>query len=115
MANKLLDNFSKAINQNLHNIDCFTVHTFYCNNPNFVNTEVKNIKFIKSAHMDYINDAVGFVQICRNDNICVVSSSVTPDHKVQEKIYIVKIKINEQEEDILSSQCEDYVASKGKF
>lgn len=51
----------------------------------------------------------------RDAEICTVVARITPEHKVNSKAYFVTLKCNEEDERIISIQCEGCVASLGKF
>lgn len=70
---------------------------------------------LRSAREEYGDNAIGYVQVKRDGCICTVNARVTPEHNVQKKTYSVDLQINENEENILSVQCNDCAASLGEF
>ena len=41
--------------------------------------------FLRSSRESYGDNAVGYVQVKRNGNVCTVKASVTPEHNVRKK------------------------------
>ncbi|GBP40856.1 hypothetical protein EVAR_88917_1 [Eumeta japonica] len=68
---------------------------------------------VKSSRESYGDDAVGYVQLKRECNICTVKCRVCPEHKVRSKPYTVTIIVDEKNSVIISSQCHDCAASAG--
>lgn len=69
----------------------------------------------RSERESYGDSAVGFVQVKRDGNICVVKARITPEHNVRQKCYAVEAVCDEAEETILSVQCGDCAAHLGRF
>ncbi|GBP66565.1 Lysine--tRNA ligase [Eumeta japonica] len=67
----------------------------------------------RSSRESYGDDAVGYVQLKRESNICTVKCRVCPEHKVRSKPYTVTIIVDEKNSVIISSQCHDCAASAG--
>jgi hypothetical protein len=67
----------------------------------------------RSSRDDYGDNAVGYVQVKREGNICTVKAKVTPEHKVRSKPYNVTFVCNEAEEMVKLCICEDCPASQG--
>lgn len=67
----------------------------------------------RSARETYGDDAIGYVQVKREGDICTVKAKITPEHKVQKKGYGCVLKCNERNEQILIAECEDCAAQKG--
>ncbi|KAJ3649400.1 hypothetical protein Zmor_021147 [Zophobas morio] len=65
------------------------------------------------ARATYGDDAVGYVQLRRHDEICTVKALIAPEHKVRLKGYEVSVTINESEQCIIDSKCYDCAASEG--
>ncbi|GBP16408.1 hypothetical protein EVAR_9989_1 [Eumeta japonica] len=75
--------------------------------------EVTAVRFGRSSRESYGDDAVGYVQLKRESNICTVKCRVCPEHKVRSKPYTVTIIVDEKNSVIISSQCHDCAASAG--
>lgn len=71
------------------------------------------IFLFRSARQSYGDNAIGYVQLSREGEICNVFSKVTPEHKINAKNYVVSCKINEKEHNILEVMCQDCAASEG--
>lgn len=73
-----------------------------------------NLKFpFRSGRESYGDDAVGYVQLKRDQNTCIVKCTICPEHKVRSKPYAVSVVVNEAEESVTSVQCHDCPASEG--
>ncbi|XP_063366313.1 uncharacterized protein LOC134654772 [Cydia amplana] len=60
-----------------------------------------------SSRDSYLETAVGYVQICREGGECKVKARVVPEHNVNKKPYTVVCIINENDDVIIDSTCED--------
>jgi len=67
----------------------------------------------RSARASYGDDAVSYVQLKREGNLCTVKAKICPEHKVHAKLYGVSLVVDEQEETVKSVECHDCVASQG--
>ncbi|GBP65774.1 hypothetical protein EVAR_30832_1 [Eumeta japonica] len=67
----------------------------------------------RSSRPSYGDDAVSYVQLKREGDICIVKCKVCPEHKVHAKLYSVTLIMDEQEEAVKSIECHDCVASQG--
>lgn len=54
---------------------------------------------------------MGYVQLCREGGECHVKARIVPEHKVNNKPYTVVCKINEVDDVIVDSTCEDCAAN----
>ncbi|GBP97749.1 hypothetical protein EVAR_23173_1 [Eumeta japonica] len=66
-----------------------------------------------SARESYGDDAIGYVQLQREEGICKIKCKVCPEHKVRTKAYYVTMIVNENDSEIISCQCHDFPASAG--
>ena len=62
---------------------------------------------------NYGDAAIGYVQILRQQSTCIVEAKVCPEHKVRNKNYTAKVKVNEKNEKSLSATCDGCAASLG--
>lgn len=62
----------------------------------------------------YGDNAVGYVQLKRANEQCIVKAKITPEHKVSKKAYNVEAIIDEKEEKVVVCICKDCAASEGK-
>lgn len=67
----------------------------------------------RSSRESYGDDAVGYVQIKRDLNVCTVKCRVCPEHKVRSKPYAVTVIVDEKNGAVISSKCHDCAASAG--
>ncbi|CAH1106847.1 unnamed protein product [Psylliodes chrysocephalus] len=67
----------------------------------------------QSARKHYGDNAVGYVQLKRTNNICYLKARVTPEHKIKAKNYQVSCVINELEKKVVEVNCHDCPASEG--
>ncbi|KAJ8911235.1 hypothetical protein NQ315_012222, partial [Exocentrus adspersus] len=105
--------FMQGQSDNLPKIDSLAMFSFLGDNPDFMGAEIKGIKATRSGRESYGDNAVGYVQVKRDGNICIVKAKVTPEHSVKKKAYGVVLICNEDEEKVISVQCEDCAASLG--
>ncbi|XP_072943451.1 uncharacterized protein [Epargyreus clarus] len=105
--------FVKAQSDNLPKIDAFMMTAYFASNPDFMSAEIKGVKAARSERESYGDSAVGYVQVKREGNICVVRARITPEHNVHQKCYAVQAICDETEETIISVQCEDCAAHLG--
>lgn len=71
--------------------------------------------FYRSGRETYGDSAVGYVQVKREGDICTVKVRITPEHSVRQKCYSVTLVCDEAQETVLSVQCEDCAAHKGRL
>ncbi|GBO98521.1 hypothetical protein EVAR_113_1 [Eumeta japonica] len=105
--------FSKANSTNLPRIHLLMLGEFLASNKDFCSAEFRNVKTSMSFRPSYGDDAVSYVQLKREGDICIVKCKVCPEHKVHAKLYSVTLIMDEQEEAVKSIECHDCVASQG--
>ncbi|XP_063893363.1 uncharacterized protein LOC126054673 [Helicoverpa armigera] len=105
--------FIKANSANLPRIDIMMLGEFLASNKDFCSAEFRNVKTSKSSRPSYGDDAVSYVQLKRDGDLCVVKCKVCPEHKVHAKLYGVTLIVDEQEDAVKSVACNDCVASQG--
>ncbi|KAF9816534.1 hypothetical protein SFRURICE_010693 [Spodoptera frugiperda] len=66
-----------------------------------------------SSRASYGDDAVSYVQLKRENKFCTVKCKICPEHKVHAKLYGCTLVVDEEDDIILSVQCQDCVASQG--
>jgi hypothetical protein len=107
------DEFEKADNVNLPEIDEDMVLSYIFENPCFNQSETRNVKTMDSGRKEYGDEAIGYVAIKRKNNICVVKAKITPEHSISKPPYKISCVIDEKNERIKSAKCEDCAASEG--
>ncbi|KAI5644485.1 hypothetical protein NE865_03592 [Phthorimaea operculella] len=105
--------FMKADSANLPKIDSYMVANFFACNPDFCSAEFRNVKTSVSSRESYGDDAIGYVQLKREANLCVVKCKISPEHKVRDKPYSVSLVVDEKDGIVESVQCGDCPASNG--
>ncbi|XP_044759885.1 uncharacterized protein LOC123317422 [Coccinella septempunctata] len=108
-------NFSKASSENLPPVNYVMIHEFFSRNTNYLSVEMKGMKNMKAARSGYGDDAVGYVQLKRENSICLIKGRIVPEHKVRSKPYFVEATIDESTDEIKNCVCESCVASQGMF
>ncbi|KAL4713861.1 hypothetical protein ACJJTC_015515 [Scirpophaga incertulas] len=88
---------------NIHTKKCLPSHSFMEMLLSNMRTE---IGAQRSEQECYGDSAVGYVQVIRDEDICVVKARITPEHNVRQKCYAVTCTCNETEETIISVECE---------
>ncbi|XP_063904356.1 uncharacterized protein LOC135123534 [Zophobas morio] len=105
--------YEQATSTNLPVVDDVMIDLYYRRNVNFLIPGVENVKTERGARATYGDDAVGYVQLRRHDEICTVKALIAPEHKVRLKGYEVSVRINESEQCIIDSKCYYCAASEG--
>ncbi|XP_045493660.1 uncharacterized protein LOC123697005 [Colias croceus] len=106
-------NFEKADSRNLPKVDAIMVGMFFKNNPDFYAPELRNVKTATAARESYGDDAIGYVQLRRESDLCTVKCKICPEHKVKASSYKVVMIVDEKKNEIISCQCTDCAASAG--
>ncbi|KAI4458070.1 hypothetical protein MML48_7g00011771 [Holotrichia oblita] len=110
--NKMERGFEKASSDSLPAVDLDMITAFFATNSKFLSTEIRNVKTYKASKTDYGDKAIGYVQLKRDGNICIVNARIAPEHKIHSKQYKVSAVINETEEDVISCECIDCAAAE---
>lgn len=76
---------------------------------------MENFITYRSSKVSYGDNAVAYVQLKRNGDVCTVKAKITPEHKIHKKAYNVCAVINEREEEVVSCTCLDCPASEGMY
>ncbi|CAG9772236.1 unnamed protein product [Ceutorhynchus assimilis] len=105
--------FEKASSDNLPMVDAEMVNDFFVSNSNFFSAEVKNVKTTRAQKTSYGDNAVGYVQVKKENHVCFVLGRITPEHKVRDKGYFVEAVIDMKEDKVVSCECKDCAASEG--
>lgn len=63
------------------------------------------IFIFSSTKESYGDNAVGYVQLKREGKLCFVRGKITPEHKINNVGYIVEVVVDENEEKVLSCEC----------
>ncbi|GBP40286.1 hypothetical protein EVAR_83976_1 [Eumeta japonica] len=103
--------FTKASSSNLPR-DLLMLGQFLASNKDFCSAEFRNVKTTISSRPSYGDDAVSYVQLKRDGNLCIVKSKICPEHKVHAKLYAVTLIVDEVKEEVISVECHDCVASQ---
>lgn len=72
-----------------------------------------NFYYFRSSRPSYGDDAISYVQLKQEGNICTVKCKICPEHKVHAKLYAVTLIVDVDEEKIISIECHDCVAAQG--
>ncbi|CAG4934707.1 unnamed protein product [Colias eurytheme] len=105
--------FIKAKSDNIPDVDIFMITNFLKDDVRFNSAEVRGAKASRVSRESYGDKAIGYVQLRRKNNICVVKGRVCPEHRVRSKAYSVTLTINEKLRKIQDVQCHDCAASAG--
>lgn len=62
----------------------------------------------------YGDNAIGYAQIRRDNNICSMKARICPEHKINESGYRVSLDVDEEADIIIDVNCEDCPAAKGR-
>ncbi|CAH0717717.1 unnamed protein product, partial [Brenthis ino] len=91
----------------------FMICNFFANNSDFCDAEFRNVKTSLSARQSYGDDAIGYVQLRRDSDLCTIKCRVCPEHKVRSKSYSATMIVDEKGGKIVSVECHDCAASTG--
>ncbi|KAG7301951.1 hypothetical protein JYU34_013395 [Plutella xylostella] len=75
--------------------------------------EIRGAKVLMSSRDSYVEAAIGYVEVKRENGTCTIKARVTPEHRVHSKMYSVFIELDEIAESIINVHCEDCAASAG--
>ena len=67
----------------------------------------------RSSRDSYIDTAVGYVKVKRTGSECTVQAKIVPEHRISKKLYTVTSNIDEHNDVVVDSVCEDCAASAG--
>ncbi|XP_043189318.1 uncharacterized protein LOC122363763 [Amphibalanus amphitrite] len=109
----ILQGFEKGTPQNLPRVSMEMMMDFFNSNNCYIQPGCQHHKVERSKGENYSPDAVGYVQLKREDSVCTLHARVTPETKVSAKAYEVIVVIDERSETISSAQCQDCVAAAG--
>ncbi|KAI4455472.1 hypothetical protein MML48_9g00002312 [Holotrichia oblita] len=104
--------FIKAQSDNLPRVDVLMLTNFFHNNLCFMSSEMRGVKTQIASREQYGDAAVGYVQLKREQSLCILKCKVCPEHKVHAKQYNVELVINEETEFIERAECLDCAASE---
>ncbi|XP_048484644.1 uncharacterized protein LOC125490211 [Plutella xylostella] len=110
---KTSEGFVRADSRNLPKVDLPMLLEFMHQNDVYNASEIRGAKVLMSSRDGYVDTAVGYVEIKRDNNICSLKARITPEHKVRTKMYTVGIVIDENTEAIKQVTCDDCAASAG--
>ncbi|XP_039302545.1 uncharacterized protein LOC105203324 [Solenopsis invicta] len=105
--------FVKANSNNLPQINMFAVLEFLKDDDRFNAPEIRCAKASLNCRESYGDAAVGYVQVKREGDLCIVKCRVCPEHRVRSKAYSTTLIINEATEKIIDVQCHDCAAATG--
>lgn len=69
----------------------------------------------RASRDTYGDSAIGYVQVKREGNICIVKGKICPEHRVRGKNYNVTLEVDENAEEIQSVLCHDCAAALGTY
>ncbi|RVE53270.1 hypothetical protein evm_002103 [Chilo suppressalis] len=107
------EGFNKGQSDNLPKIDGLMVAHYLAVNNDFFAVEMRGVKMQRSARESYGDDAIGYVQVKRDGDVCTIKCRITPEHRVRTKPYHCSLQCNEKDQEVLSVTCEDCAASRG--
>ncbi|CAH1110042.1 unnamed protein product [Psylliodes chrysocephalus] len=105
--------FVQAQSDNLPVVDSFMLMEFIKFNDCFIQNEIRGLKAEWSMRGSYIESAVGYVQLKREENKCTVTSEICPEHRVRTKNYKIIMIVDEEREVVDTVKCFDCSAAEG--
>ncbi|KAH1023674.1 hypothetical protein HUJ05_003285 [Dendroctonus ponderosae] len=61
----------------------------------------------------YGDASVGYVQLKRKNNVCVVKCQICPEHGVRSQNYSIILEVDKSEENKVKAECQDCAAPTG--
>lgn len=104
--------YEAATSLNIPSVDTTMVISFLMNNADHYASEYRHKKTLDLAKSTYSDSAVGWVQVKENGDTSEVKMAITAQHRA-DQTYLVIIKINVRQEEILSGECNGCAASAG--
>ncbi|TGZ46332.1 hypothetical protein DBV15_12223 [Temnothorax longispinosus] len=77
-----------------------------------VDCETRGVKAKKAEGENYGDPAVGYVELRREKSLCHIRGKVCPEHRVNNKAYVVSMLVNEETERVEYIRCEDCEVSE---
>ncbi|XP_018576962.1 uncharacterized protein LOC108915421 [Anoplophora glabripennis] len=106
-------NFAQANSENLPEVNYIMIQEFFAKNMDYFSVEFRSAKNIRASRACYGDEAIGYVQVKHDTNICTVKGRVVPEHRVHQQAYSVTARFDEENDVIISCQCENCAASQG--
>lgn len=110
---KTSDGFVRADSRNLPKVDLPMLLEYMHDNDVYNASEIRGAKILMSSRDSYVDTAIGYVEVKREGNKCVLKAKVTPEHRIRSKMYTVSVTIDEDSETIEDIICDDCAASAG--
>ncbi|XP_047986759.1 uncharacterized protein LOC125226722 [Leguminivora glycinivorella] len=105
--------FVKADSGNLPDIDMGIIIEYLRNSDKHNIAEIRGEKTLMASRSGYVQNAVGYVELKRDNTTCIVRAKVVPEHKITKKYYLVTVHINENENTIVDTECDGCNARTG--
>ncbi|XP_030749227.1 uncharacterized protein LOC115877209 [Sitophilus oryzae] len=107
--------FEKASFDNLPKVDAEMVNDFFLD---FFSAEAKNAKTTRAQKASFGDNAVGYVQVKKENHLCIILAIITPEHKVRQKEYSIEAVVDMTEEKsvmtVLCREAEKYTRAQSK-
>ncbi|KAF4529663.1 hypothetical protein B566_EDAN017963 [Ephemera danica] len=98
---------------NPRNLPIVTAATMFYYIEKSVQTETRGVKASRSSRDDYLDNAIGRVEIKRENSLCTVRARVSPEHRVRNTPYRVIAVINEKADNRIEEiKCLDCASSR---
>lgn len=106
------DGYVMANRDNIPFIDSVTLAQFFSSGE-YHSCESGHWKDNRAARESYGDEAIGYVQLKRVDNLCFISARITPEHRTTSPPYEVELLINEEDQTITSATCKCTASNGG--
>ncbi|CAH0599465.1 unnamed protein product [Chrysodeixis includens] len=107
------DTFVKADSRNLPKVETVMILEYISTSSHHSIAEIRGAKILMSSRDSYVDTAVGYVKVGRTGSKCTVTAKIVPEHRISKKLYTVTCNIDEHNDVIIDSVCEDCAASGG--
>ncbi|CAG4970866.1 unnamed protein product [Colias eurytheme] len=110
---KVTEGFQSADNRNLPSVSYLMIMEYMYENDCYNAVETRCAKALLASRESYVETAVGYVEVKREANLCIIKCRVTPEYNVKGKLYVVSATIDETAEKIIKVECNDCAAAAG--
>lgn len=104
---KLSEGFEFADNRNLPEVNILMLLEYMLESNRYNAAEIRIAKELLRTKDIYIDTAIGYVELKREDNICTVKCRLESEHVVEKKLYIVSAVIDESSDTIVKIECQE--------
>ncbi|XP_047986613.1 uncharacterized protein LOC125226622 [Leguminivora glycinivorella] len=104
----LENTFVQADSRNLPEVNTMMILEYIISSKKHSIDEIRAVKKLAASDENYIIDAVGFVELTKDENEtkCIVKAKVASKEETEMKYFSVSVHVNESEHTITNSSCD---------